>query len=79
LQQKQSKAPQRVIVASESSSEPDPKPSKFIVNGEGIEVIQIQGDNGSLISAVNLLAAGERSELNCLIAPFVLFTSFIFS
>lgn len=50
------------MTASESSSEPDPKPSKFIVNGEGIEVIQIQGDNGSLISAVNLLAAGERSE-----------------
>lgn len=55
-----------MVNASESSSEPDPKPSKFLVNGEGIEVIQIQGDNSSLISAVNLLAAGERSELNSL-------------
>lgn len=55
-----------MVVSSESSSEPDPKPSKFLVNGEGIEVIQIQGDNSSLISAVNLLAAGERSESNSL-------------
>lgn len=79
LQHKQSKAHQRVIVASESSSEPDPKPSKFIVNGEGIEVIQIQGDNGSLISAVNLLAAGERSKLNCLLFWWIYKFYFLFS
>jgi len=49
--------------SSESSSDSDPKPSnKFMVNGEGIEVIQIQGDTGSLLSAVNLLSTSERSK-----------------
>jgi hypothetical protein len=50
--------------SSESSSDSDPKPSnnKFLVNGEGIEVIQIQGDTSSLLSAVNLLSSSERSE-----------------
>ncbi|CAB3362622.1 Hypothetical predicted protein [Cloeon dipterum] len=56
-------ASQSSCVNSESSSDSDPKASsKFLVNGECLDVIQIQEASGNLISAVGLLPAGARIE-----------------